>query len=187
MGRVWRKLRGFTRAEVPTEPVVVTVEDARFGTFTVTGHWHPRSIEVTGPWAGRLTLGERSPASRSAARQIPPPRFLAPRRDAVVLAVDGQQAPLDCGRRALRRATYHVRATVAERSYLLRHTGNRAARLERDGGMVLTLEQPRDDSPFTMDPQGSADMVDASVAVALASAFGAGSPGFFRRWVRSVF
>ena len=61
---------------------------------------------------------------------------------AIALTVDGQAAPLDGGRRAMRRVTLDVRATVVGRDYLLRHDGRWRARLMRDRQQVSRLSTP---------------------------------------------
>lgn len=181
-------LRKFTSlADVPSEPVVETVDDGAFGVFTLTGHWHPRSVAVTGPWGARLTLESRAPGPRSLARLVPPPRIVPTRRHAVALAVDVGETALDCGRRALRRGTFDVRATVAERGYHLHHTGLRSARLQRDAVDVASLTRPREARGLsaTMAYEQSADVIDATVAVTLGTVLGAGAPGFLRSLLRT--
>lgn len=177
-------------AGLPTEPVVVRVEDARFGTFTVTGTWDPRIVTVTGPWQAKVRLAARSQLpdalSRRLVRLVPPPRIVAGGRDAIAFTIDGQHAPLDCGRRAIRRATFDVRATVAGRDYLLHHEGRRQARLERSGQVVSRLSTPDHGETMRAVHQPGADVVDATVGVALGTVLGVGAPGFLRNLIAEL-
>lgn len=183
--------KAMTGAAPPTEPVVVLVEDARFGTSTVTGAWDPRVVTVTGPWASTVTLSAPSQLRESLRRRlvwwVPPPRIVPVDRHAVVLTVDGQAAPLDCGRRAMRRATFDVRATVAGREYWLHHDGRWRARLMRDEQQVSRLSTPDDGATAHADYQPDADVVDATVGVALGLVLGVGAPGFWRNLLANVF
>jgi hypothetical protein len=188
---VFDKLRkAVVGSEVPTEPVVVRIRDAGFGTFTVTGAWDPRVVTVTGPWQATVTL--------SAPLQVPdvlkghlallhrPPRIVPNDRHAVTLTIDGQPAPLDCGRRALRRATFNVRATVVGREYLLRHESRWQARLERNGQRVSQLSTSDRGLTLHAMHQPGADVVDATMGVALGLVLGVGAPGFLRNFFAAL-
>jgi hypothetical protein len=171
-------------AELPTEPVVVRVQHAGFGTFTVTGTWDPRVVTVTGPWAATVALSAPLHLPDALKRRlvwlVPPPRIVPNDRHAITLAVDGHAVPLDCGRRALRRATFDVRATVAGREYLLRHERRWRARLVRDGQQVSRLSTPDAGATLNAEYRPGADVVDATVGVALGMVLGVGAPGFLR-------
>ncbi|HEY0449112.1 hypothetical protein [Actinophytocola sp.] len=177
-------------ADIPTEPVIIQLPDQRFGVFTVTGQWDPRVVTVTGPWRATLTLSAVLSLPEVLKRRLiwnlPPPRITPMTRDAVRLEVDGQPAPLDCGRRAMRRATYNVRATVAGREYLLRHEGRWRARLERDGQPVARLSTPDQGRTMSAVYQPAADAADASVGVALGMVLGIGAPGFMRNLLANL-
>lgn len=177
-------------ADIPTEPVVIRLPDQRFGMFTVTGEWDPRVVTITGPWRATLTLSSVLALPDALKRRliwnVPPPRITPMRRDAVRLDVDGQQAPLDCGRRAMRRATFNVRATVAGREYLLRHERRWRARLERGGRTVARLSTPDRGRTVTAVYQPAADATDASVGVALGMVLGVGAPGFLRNLLANL-
>jgi hypothetical protein len=177
--------------DLPTEPVVVRVQDAGFGAFTVTGTWEPRTVTVTGPWQATVTLSASSQMSGVLKRQLAwavrPPRIVPVDRHAVALAVDGQPAPLDCGRRAMRRATFNVRATVVGREYLLRHEGRWRARLERNGQQVSRLSTSDRGATVAAAYLPGADVVDATVGVALGLSLGVGAPGFLRNLLDAVF
>lgn len=178
-------------ADLPTEPVVVRTSHGGFGTVTVVGEWYPRVVTVTGPWASRITLDTREEPSiadtalsiglsRQIAKQFPPPRVEPPHRHGVNLRIDGRPAPLDCGRRAMRRATYNARASVAGREYVLRQEKRWRALLERDGRPVTTLTtRDRGQTVDTVHLPG-ADAVDVTMAVALGTTMGVGAPGFLR-------
>ena len=169
-------------ADLPTEPVVVRVQDAGFGTFTVTGEWDPRVVTVTGPWQATVTLSAPSKVPEALKRRlvllVRPPRIVPTDRHAVTLTIDGQQAPLDCGRRAMRRATYNVRATVAGREYRLRQERRWWARLERDGQKVSQLSTSDRGLTLLADYQPGADAVDATMGIALGMTLGVGARGF---------
>jgi hypothetical protein len=188
---VFDKLRkAVMGAAPPTEPVVVLVEDARFGTITVTGAWDPRVVTVTGPWASTMMLSAPSQLRELLRRRLVwltrPPRIVPVDRHAVVLTVDGQAAPLDCGRRAMRRATFDVRATVSGREYWLHHEGRWRARLTRDGQHVSWLSTPDAGVTVHADYPPAADVVDATVGVALGLVLGVGAPGFWRNLLANV-
>jgi hypothetical protein len=189
---VFDKLRKAVVGEdLPTQPVVVRIQDPRFGVFTVTGAWDPRVVTVTGPWQATVTL--------SAPLQLPdvlkrrlvwlvrPPRIAPIDRHAVALTVDGQPMPLDCGRRAMRRATFDVRATVVGREYRLRHEGRWRARLERNGQRVSALSTSDGGATLRAAHEPGADVVDATVGVALGLVLGVGAPGFVRNLFAAVF
>jgi hypothetical protein len=169
-------------ADLPTEPVVIQIPDTRFGTFTVTGQWDPRVVTVTGPWRSTLTLSADTPLPDALKRRLvwlmPPPRITPTSRDAVRLSVDGGRAPLDCGRRAMRRATYNVRATVTGRDYLLRHRRRWRARLERDNEPVADLSTSDGGQTMSARYEAGADATDAAVAIGLGLTLGVGAPGF---------
>lgn len=169
--------------ELPSEPVVVHVQDA-FGVFTVVGEWDPRIVTVTGPWSAAVVLGAPSvlpeAAKRHLLRWIRPPQIVPTDRRSVALTVGGQAAPLDCGRRAMRRATFNVRATVMGREYLLRHEGRWRARLERDGHVVSRLSTVDRGASVQAVYQPGADVVDATMGVAIGRVLGVGAPGFLR-------
>jgi hypothetical protein len=175
---------------LPTEPVVIRVQHGVFGTFTVTGAWDPRVVTVTGPWQAKVTLSAPLQMPEALKRRlvllVPPPRIVPNSRDAVTLTIDGHRAPLDCGRRAMRRSTYDVRATVAGREYLLRHTGRWWAELERDGQRVSRLVTSDRGQTLLADYQPGADPVDATMGVALGMALGVGAPGFVRNLLNLV-
>jgi hypothetical protein len=182
---VFDKLRkAVVGGDVPTEPVVVRIQDSGFGTFTVTGEWDPRVVTVTGPWQAtvRLSAPLQVPdvLKRHVVLLIRPPRIVPTDRHAVTLTIDGQPAPLDCGRRALRRATFNVRASVAGREYLLRHEGRWRARLERNGQQVSRLSTSDRGATLHATYQPGADVADATVGVALGLVLGVGAPGFLR-------
>jgi hypothetical protein len=189
---VFEKLRrSVVGADIPTEPVVIQVPDARFGQFTVTGKWDPRVVTVTGPWRATLTLSAVMSLPDAVKRRliwhIPPPRITPTTRDAVQLHVDGVPAPLDCGRRAMRRATYDVRATVAGREYLLRHERRWRARLERGGQPVARLSTADQGRTMSAAYEPVADAADATVAIGLGLTLGIGAPGFARNLFTTVF
>ncbi|MPZ81238.1 MAG: hypothetical protein GEV28_12900 [Actinophytocola sp.] len=177
-------------ADIPTEPVLIRLPDQRFGMFTVTGEWDPRVVTITGPWRAVLTLSSVLALPNALKRRliwnVPPPRITPMRRDAVRLDVDGRQAPLDCGRRAMRRATYDARATIAGREYLLRHERRWRARLERDGRPVARLSTSDHGRSMSAVYQPSADATDASVGVALGMVLGVGAPGFIRNLLANL-
>lgn len=177
-------------ADVPTEPVVVRLPDRRFGVFTVTGQWDPRVVTVTGPWRTVLTLSAATSLPDAVKRRliwfVPPPRITPVTRDAVQLLVDGQAAPLDCGRRAMRRATYTARATIGGRDYALVHERRWRARLERDGRPVARLSTSDGGQTMSAVYQSTADVADASVAVALGLTLGVGAPGFLRNLLANL-
>lgn len=186
------KLRkAVTGADLPTEPVELRMPDTRFGTYIVTGQWDPRVVTVTGPWQATLTLSAVAKLPDALKRRlvwlVPPPRITPTTRDAVRLTVDGQPAPLDCGRRALRRATYDVRATVAGREYLLRHTGRRHARLDRGGQPVARLSTVEPGRTMAATYEPAADAADATVAIGLGLTLGIGAPGFLRNVLGEIF
>lgn len=172
---VFDGLRRAVTGEVPNEPIVHTVHDQRFGAFTVTGQWHPRVVTVQGP--GPATLAMTEELSSRAAALFQPPQVLAAVRNGVRLLVDGVPTEFDPGRRALRRATFNVRVTVAGRRYLLRHRGRRRAHLERDGTVVAELAQPKDGRPWPAGYPAGADVVDATVGVTLGVTLGIGASG----------
>jgi hypothetical protein len=177
-------------ADLPTEPVVVRIQDARFGMFTVTGAWDPRVVTVTGPWQATVTLSAPLEMPDALKRRlvwlVRPPRIVPNDRHAIALTVDGQPVSLDCGRRAMRRATFNVRATVVGREYLLRHEGRWRARLERNGQPVSRLStSDRGDTAHAVHEPG-ADVVDATVGVALGLVLGVGAPGFWRNLLSAV-
>ena len=180
-----------TGAEPPTTPVVVRVGDARFGTFTVSGTWEPRVVTVTGPWRVTVTLSAASALSAGMSKRlawvVPPPRIAPAGRDGVQLHVDGQPARLDCGRRAMRRATFDVRVEVAGRRYLLHHEGRWRARLDRDGVTVSRLSTPDDNRSVTAVHEPGADPIDATVGYAVGFVLGVGAPGFMRNLLSEVF
>jgi hypothetical protein len=188
---VFDKLRkAVVGADLPTEPVVVRVQDAQFGTFTVTGAWDPRVVTVTGSWSATVTLSAPLQLPEAIKRRlvwlIRPPRIVPNNRHAITLTIDGQSAPLDCGRRAMRRATFNVRATVAGREYLLRHERRWRARLERNGQQVSRLSTPDAGATLHADYLPGADVVDATVGVALGLVLGVGAPGFLRNLLAMV-
>jgi hypothetical protein len=192
---VFDKLRKtFMASDLPTEPVVIRTPHGGFGTVTVVGEWFPRVVTVTGPWEAVVTLDTREEPSiadtvfsiglsRQMAKRVPPPRVEPPHRRGVHLEVDGQPAPLDCGRRAMRRNTFDARATVAGREYLLRQEKRWRARLERDGQPVSRLSTT--DGGQTVDTVHlpGADAIDVTMAVALGMTIGVGAPGFVRNLV----
>ena len=177
-------------AELPTEPVVVRIQDG-FGTYTVTGAWDPRVVTVTGPWQATVTLSAPLQLPEALKRRlvwlVRPPRIVPNDRHAVTLTIDGQPAPLDCGRRAMRRATFDVRAAVAGREYLLRHEGRWRARLERNGHTVSRLSTTDSGETLRAVYQPGADVVDATMGVALGLVLGVGAPGFLRNLLDAVF
>lgn len=184
-GRVFDKLRKAVMGEdLPTEPVVVRVQHAGFGMFTVRGEWDPRVVTVTGPWRAVVVLSAPLHLPEVLKRRlvwlIRPPRIAPNDRHAITLTIDGQPAPLDSGRRALRRATYNVRTTVVGREYLLRHDGRWRARLERNGQQVSRLSTPDQGSTVNAEYLPGADVVDATIGVALGTVLGVGAPGFLR-------
>lgn len=182
---VFDKLRKVVRgAELPSEPVVVRLQHAGFGTFVVTGAWEPRVVTVTGPWQSTVTLSAPldlpDAVKRRVALLVRPPRIVPNDPRAVTLTIDGRPAPLDCGRRAMRRATFDVRATVAGREYRLHHIGRWVARLERNGQAVSRLSTSDRGLTLHADYQPGADPVDATMGVALGMVLGVGAPGFLR-------
>jgi hypothetical protein len=188
---VFDKLRkAVVGAELPVEPVVVRVQHAGFGPFTVTGVWDPRVVTVTGPWQATVTLSAPSNLPEALRRRLvwltEPPRIVPSARHAVALAVDGRPAPLDCGRRGLRRATFDVRATVVGREYLLRHERRWRARLVRDGRQVSRLSTSDGGATLRAEYQPGADVVDATMGVALGMVLGVGAPGFWRNLVAAL-
>jgi hypothetical protein len=170
--------------------VVIQVPDERFGTFTVTGEWDPRVVTVTGPWRSTVTLSATSSMPQAMKRRliwlVPPPRITPISRDAVELRVDDEPAPLDCGRRAMRRATFDVRATVSGRDYLLRHRGRWRAHLERGGQPVIELSTSDHGGMMSAAYRPAADVTDATLAVALGATLGIGAPGFFRNLLAGI-
>lgn len=176
--------------ELPTEPVVVRVQDTGFGTFTATGAWDPRVVTVTGPWQATVSLSASLQLPDALRRRlvwlVRPPRIVPNDRHAVTLTIDGQPAPLDCGRRAMRRATFNVRATVAGREYLLRHEGRWRARLERNGQQVSRLSTSDGGETLSAVHQPGVDVVDATMGVALGLTLGVGAPGFVRNLLDAV-
>jgi hypothetical protein len=187
---VFDKLRkAVVGGDVPTEPVVVRIQDG-FGTFMVTGAWDPRVVTVAGPWQATVTLSAPLQLPDALKRRlvwlVRPPRIVPNDRHAVTLTIDGQPAPLDCGRRAMRRATFDVRATVAGREYLLRHEGRWRARLERDGQTVSRLSTTDSGETVRAAYQPGADVVDATMGVALGLVLGVGAPGFLRNLLSAV-
>ncbi len=171
-------------ADLPTEPVVVRIQDPRFGMFTVTGAWDPRVVTVHGPWQSVVTLSASLQLPDAVKRRLvwlgPPPRIVPNNRHAVALTVDGQPMPLDCGRRAMRRATFNVCATVVGREYLLRHERRWRSRLERNGQPVSRLSTSDRGDTLRAVHEPGADVVDATVGVALGLVLGVGAPGFLR-------
>lgn len=180
-----------TGAEPPTAPVVVRVGDSRFGTFTVSGSWDPRVITVTGPWRVTVTLSAASFLPKGMSKRfawvVPPPRITPTSRDAVQLFVDGRPAVLDCGRRAMRRATFDVRVEVAGRRYLLHHEGRWRARLDRDGVAVSRLSTSDDNKSVSAVHEPGADPIDATVGYAVGFVLGVGAPGFMRNLMSELF
>jgi hypothetical protein len=152
--------------------------------FTVVGEWEPRVVTVTGPWASTIVLSAPLQVPQVLKRHIAllvrPPRIVPNGRHAVTLTVDGLAAPLDCGRRAMRRATFDIRVAVVGRHYLLRHEGRWSARLERDGQPVSRLSTS--DRGLTVHAHylPGADVVDATMGIALGLVLGVGAPGFLR-------
>lgn len=185
-----RLRKSLAGAELPDQPVVLHLPDPRFGGFTVTGRWDPRVVTVTGPWRAVLTLSATTDMSEAVKRHlirlIPPPRITPMTPDAVQLLVDGQPAPLHCGRRALRRASYNVRATVAGRQYALIHEGRWRARLERDGQPVARLSTRDRGKTLSASYQPIADAADATVGVALGITLGVGAPGAVSNLLASI-
>lgn len=186
--RVFDKLRKAVMGQaLPTEPVVVRAPHAGFGTFTLTGEWDPRVVTVTGPWSATIVLSAPLALPEALKRRlvwlVRPPRIVPNDRHAITLTVDGQPAPLDCGRRAMRRATFNVRATVVGREYLLRHERLWRARLERNGQVVSRLSTVDKGQTLRADYQPGADVVDATVGLALGMTLGVGAPGFLRNLV----
>jgi hypothetical protein len=182
---VFDKLRKAVMGEdLPAEPVVVRVQHAGFGTFTVRGEWDPRVVTVTGSWQATVTLSAPLELPEALKRRlvwlIRPPRIVPNDRHSVTLTIDGQPAPLDSGRRALRRATFNVRASVVGREYLLRHDGRWRARLERNGQQVSRLSTPDRGLTVNAEYRPGADVVDATMGVALGTVLGVGAPGFLR-------
>jgi hypothetical protein len=182
---VFDKLRKVVRgAELPSEPVVVRAQHAGFGTFTVMGAWEPRVVTVTGPWQSTLTLSAPldlpDALKRRVALVVRPPRIVPNSPRAVTLMVDDRPAPLDCGRRAMRRATFDVRASVVGREYRLHHVGRWRAQLERNGQTVSRLSTSDRGLTLHVDYQPGADVVDATIGVALGMVLGVGAPGFLR-------
>lgn len=177
-------------ADLPTEPVVMRVQHAGFGTFTVTGTWDPRVVTVTGPWQATVVLSAQLHLPEALKRRlvwlVRPPRIVPNDRHAVLLTVDGQRAPLDCGRRKLRRGTYDVRATVAGREYLLRHERRWRARLLRNGQQVSRLSTQDRGQTLRATYQSGADVVDATMGIALGVVLGVGAPGFLRNLVAEL-
>ncbi len=177
-------------ADLPTEPVVVRTQHAGFGTFTVVGEWDPRVVTITGPWQAKVTLSAPLNVPEALKRRlvlmIRPPRIEPTNRSAVTLTIDGQQAPLDCGRRAMRRSTYNVRATVAGREYRLRQERRWWARLERDGQKVSQLSTPDRGLTLLADYQPGADAVDATMGIALGMTLGVGARGFMANLVAQL-
>lgn len=196
---VFDKMRkAFMASDLPTEPVVTHVPQGGFGTVTVVGAWYPRVVTVTGPWQATVSLDTREEPSvgdtafsiglsRQIAKRIPPPRIEPPHRHGVNLRVDGHPAPLDCGRRAMRRATYNVRTTVAGREYLLRQKKRWHAGLERDGRPVSTLSTSDRGRTVHAVHLPGADAIDVTMGVALGMTMGVGAPGFMRNLVDGVF
>ncbi len=174
-------------ADLPTEPVVVRIQDPRFGVFTVTGAWDPRVVTVHGPWQAVVTLSASLQLPDALKRRfvwlVRPPRIVPNSPRAVALTVDGQPMPLDCGRRALRRSTFNVRATVVGREYLLRHERRWRARLERNGHTVSRLSTSDRGDTLRAVHEPGADVVDATVGVALGLVLGVGAPGFLRNLI----
>lgn len=177
-------------ADLPTEPVVLSVPDGKFGVFTVTGQWDPRVVTVAGPAPVTLTLNAQSwlpdALKRRLIWQVPPPRITPGTRDAVELLVDGQPAHLDCGRRAMRRSTYNVRASVAGREYHVRHRRRWRALLERNGQVVIRISTPDRGRTIHFEHEPHADAVDSSVAVAVGCTLGVGAPGFLRNLLANL-
>lgn len=177
-------------ADLPSEPVVIPIEHARFGRFTVTGAWDPRVVTITGPWSATVTLSAPLNLPEALKRRlvwmIRPPRITPNDRHAIQLLVDGQPAPLDCGRRAMRRSTYNVRATVAGRSYVLHHERRWRARLERNGQQVSRLSTSDGGASVSAEYQHGADVVDATVGIALGMTLGVGAPGFMRNLLSNL-
>lgn len=171
-------------ADLPTEPVVIRTQQLGFGTFTVVGEWDPRVVTITGPWQTKVVLSAPLQMPEAVKRRlvwmVRPPRIVPNDRHAITLTIDGQRAPLDCGRRAMRRSTYHARATVAGREYLLRHERRWWARLERNGQQVSRLSTPDRGLTLLADYQPGADAVDATVGIALGMTLGVGASGFMR-------
>lgn len=169
-------------ANLPDKPVVIRTQHAGFGTFTVTGAWDPRVVTVTGPWQAKVTLSAPLDLPEAVKRRlvwlVRPPRIMPNHRHAVTLMIDGLPAPLDSGLRAMRRSTFNVRATVAGRQYLLRHERRWWARLERDGQQVSRLSTSDRGMTLHVDYQPGADVVDATVGLALGMVLGVGAPGF---------
>lgn len=180
-----------TGVEPPTTPVVVRVDDARFGTFTVSGTWDPRVITVTGPWRVTMTLSSTSWLPRGMSKRlawvVPPPRITPTNRAAVQLHVDGQPAALDCGRRGMRRATFDVRVEAAGRRYLLHHEGRWRARLDRDGVSVSRLSTSDENRSVNTVHEPGADPIDATVGYAVGFVLGVGAPGFMRNLFSELF
>lgn len=177
--------------KLPTEPVVIHLQDATFGTFTVTGTWDPRTVTINGPWRATVTLSTQLNLPDALKRRlvwlVPPPRIEPTNNPhAVLLTIDGQQAPLHCGRRGLRRSTFNVRATVAGREYLLRQERRRRARLERDGQQVSRLSTTDKGRTMRAEYLRGADVVDATMGVALGMTFGVGAPGFLSNFLADL-
>jgi hypothetical protein len=180
-----------TGDEPPTTPVVIRVDDSRFGAFTVSGTWDPRVITVTGPWRATMTLSSTTVLSQGMSKRlswvVPPPRIAPTGRDTVRLHVDGQPAVLDCGSRRMRRATFDVRAEVAGRRYLQHHEGRWRARLDRDGSTVTRLSTSDENKSVNAAHEPGADPIDATVGYAVGFVLGVGAPGFVRNLFSELF
>jgi hypothetical protein len=179
---VFDKLRKVVRgAELPSEPVVIHAQHAGFGTFTVTGTWEPRVVTVTGPWQATVTLSAPldmpDALKRRVALLVRPPRIVPNSRDAVTLMIDGQRVPLDCGRRAMRRATFDVRATLVGREYRLHHRGRWRAQLERNGQVVSRLSTSDRGLTLHAEYQPGADVADATMGAGRWCAWVPAEPG----------
>ena len=167
----------------PRADVTLSLADPRFGQVRVVAAWFPRTVTVTGP--GRTAAGpwtavvDDESIHQVLSHAVVPPRILASNRDKVRLRFDGQPAPFDPGRRAMRRATFNGRATLAGRDYVLRQVWFRRATLRRDGTTVAHLHRgAKGEAPVQVTQwEPAAEQLDFLAAILLGATLGVGARG----------
>ncbi|WP_018348296.1 hypothetical protein [Longispora albida] len=189
---IFKKVKELLDTRVTLPDVRLVVSGAPFGQVTVEGSWFPRTVTFTGPgthpggapWTAVVT---DHGVTKVLGWTVAPPAVLAAGRTDVSLSLDGQPAQVDPGRRAMRRATYNARATLAGRRYELRQVWFSRASLLRDGEPVARLVSAGQPSPVNVAEwyQG-AEPFDLLAAAVLGCSFGVGSPGFLSRLAEEI-